>query len=169
MEQLQLGKIFGSFEAGRIGRCAESIKKKIRGMTIEYYNAKLPISRTFGKPKYPKKCAPAKANCIVLKRKGKTVIEFYGTGARASGKLDDKKFTKLEYKLLLGIMGKYEVYTFESLKALNPDIKYAMLALSFFMLWLAADIFLFVQDVPGKMAGLLTALFASMLMMLYMR
>lgn len=170
MQKMQMGKLASSFDATRITRAVNDLKKTVKGLTAEFYEARMPISTTLWWPTKAKKTPSLKhCNYIIVKRNGKKILDFYGSKWKGNGHIYDENMTPSEYFKAMHILARHDIFTFEMFKQYHYAIRYLMVLLSFLLIFLAADLIFFSTEIIPKIAGLWAAVFGMVIMQLYVK
>ncbi|NYZ80196.1 hypothetical protein H0N95_03040 [Candidatus Micrarchaeota archaeon] len=170
MQKMQTGKITSFFNAAQITRALNDLKRTVKGLTVELYEAKMPISTTLWFPMKAKKTATLKrCNYIIVKRRGKRVLDFYGSQWRGNAHIYDENLTPTEYFKAMHVLARHSIFTFEMYKQYHYVIRYFMVLLSFLLVLMAADLIFLTNEITPKIVGLWAAVFGMIIMQLYVK
>ncbi|MEM0372917.1 MAG: hypothetical protein QXO69_03735 [archaeon] len=170
MQKMQLGRLASSFDATRVARAVNDLKRYVKGLAMETYEARLPLSTTLWFPSKARKTESLKrCNYIIVRRKGKKVLDFYGNKWRGNAHIYDENMTPTEYFRAMHVLARHDILTFEMFKQRHYVIRYFMVLLSFLLVFLGANLTFMSAEIVPKIVGLWAAVFGMIVMQLYVK
>jgi hypothetical protein len=170
MLKVQMGRAYSIFDHDKIDAVASDLRKHLGGITVERFRAKLPLFTTFSRPRNPRKAERKESNYVLVKRRGKPVLEFYGSGYRANGHIFEENISREDSCKMAAIMANHDYYTFGMFKKMHPEIRLMMIVLGMLLVFMGSLLALSGATMQDAVLVLLTvcvAVFGAGLLKLY--